>query len=271
MKHLLASLLTAALLFAASPAEARDKKLTEQVKSAVAILYSQDGSGGMRMRCTVTAFERIVVEDDKTKISAITGYRFITAAHCIGNDDKSKERAADTQQTPFYITFDESEMKRFWPAAPIFVGYQSRGEDIAEFEVKTSEDWPIVPLGDEKKASDGDEIINVSVPMGLGKQVLMGNIASVYLDRPINTDDGINWKGSMTLALTGVNGGSSGSAVVSDDQKAIVAILVGNIGGTTITAIPISRFVAVRKAVAEKKYKWYQPVVQTNPDGSTAE
>jgi hypothetical protein len=106
--------------------------------------------------------------------------------------------------------------------------------------------------------------------MGLGKQVLMGNIASVFLDRPIVQGD-INWKGSMTLALTGVNGGSSGSAIVSDDQKAIVAILVGTIGETTITAIPISKFKAVRKAVAAGLYKYYQPTADLNPDGTAAE
>lgn len=270
MIRVLASLLTAVLLCIAVPAEARDKQLTEHVKSAVAILYSQDGSGGMRMHCTVTAFERLVQEDPATKISTIIGYRFVTAAHCIGKDDTGKEKSADTKQTPFFITFDESGTKRFWPAKPIFVGYQSRGEDIAEFEVATSESWATVALGDEKKSKDGDEILNISVPMGLGKQVLMGNIASVYLDRPIVQGD-INWKGSMTLALMGVNGGSSGSAVVSDDQKAIVAILVGTIGETTITAIPISRFKAVRKAVKDGKYRWYQPVAQENPDGTKVE
>lgn len=270
MTRVLASLLIAALLSIAAPTEARDKKLTEQVKSAVAILYSQDGSGGMRMHCTVTAFERLMREDPSTKINTVVGYRFATAAHCIGKDDTTKEKSADTKQTPFFITFDESGTKRFWPAKPIFVGYQSRGEDVAEFEVVTNELWDTIPLGDEKKSKDGDEILNISVPMGLGKQVLMGNIASVYLDRPIVQGD-INWKGSMTLALTGVNGGSSGSAVVSDEQKAIVAILVGTIGETTITAIPISRFKAVRKAVKEGKYKYYQPTTDLNPDGTAVE
>lgn len=268
MNRIIASLIALSLLV--SPVAARDKALVDKVKSAVAILYSQDGSGSMRMHCTVTAFERIVVEDPKTKISSIVGYRYVTAAHCIGGDDRSKERAADTKQTPFFITYDESPVKKFYVAKPILVGYQSRGEDLAEFEVRTDESWPIIPLGDEKKSNDGDDILNVSAPLGLGKQVLLGNIASVYLDRPIVQGD-INWKGSMTLALTGVNGGSSGSAIVSDDQKAIVAILVGTIGETTITAIPISKFKAVRKAVAEGKYKYYSPTADLNPDGTVAE
>ena len=106
--------------------------------------------------------------------------------------------------------------------------------------------------------------------MGLGTQVFHGTIASVYLDRPI-VEGTINWKGSMTIAIFGINGGSSGSAIVHEGQKAIVGILVGTIGGTTITAIPVSRFHAVRKAVAEGKYKYYQPTVQENPDGSKAE
>lgn len=253
----------------ASPAFAKDKKFVEQVKAAVGILYSQDSQGTMHMHCTVTAFEKLESEDAKTKVKTPRAYRFVTAAHCVGEDETTKERSANAAKTPFFITYDESgkEPKRFWPAKAIFVGYQSRGEDFTEFEVQSTENWPIVPLGNEKDAKDGDEILNVASPLGLGKQVFDGTITSVYLDRPIIQGD-INWKGSVALQLPGTNGGSSGSTVVHYESKKIVAILVGSIGGTTITAIPISRFIAVRKAVSEKKYKYYQPTVETNPDGS---
>lgn len=268
MRHFLTALLIASF-FCFTPVEARDKQLVERVKSSVAILYSQDSSGGLNMHCTVTAFEQITkditIAGKPTKL--VTGYYFATAAHCIGDDNVPKELAADTKTTPFFITYDHSKVKTFYAAIPVFVGYQSRGEDLAMFRVNTNEEWPITPLGDEKKASDGDEILNVSAPLGLGKQVLYGNIASVFLDRPL-IQDTINWTGTITLSLPGINGGSSGSAIVSEDQKAIVGILVGTVGEQTIVAIPISRFKAVRKAVEEGKYKWYQPVVQTNPDGS---
>lgn len=271
MKRFVIPILLIVLLIA-SPSYARDKKLVEQVKNSVAILYSQDGSGGMSMRCTVTAFEQLASESvvNGKKVAVVEGYLFATAAHCVGSDDATKERSADTKTTPFFITFDDTHVKQFYEATPVFVGYQSRGEDFAVFKVKTNEKWSTVPIGDEKKASDGDDVINVSVPQGLGKQVLYGNITSVFLDRPIIEGD-INWKGTIALSIGGVNGGSSGSAIVSEDQGAIIGFLVGTIGGSTITAIPISRFVAVRKAVLEKLYKYYTPTVQLNPDGTPAQ
>lgn len=257
-----------------SPAYAKDSKLSEHVKSAVAILYSQDESGGMRMHCTLTAFDRIGIGKGEKRDPAVTyiiKYRFATAAHCIGSDDTTRERSADTRNKVFFITFDEAgkQPKRFFPARPIFVGYQSRGEDFAEFEVETTEEWSIVPLGDEHKASDGDDFLNVSAPLGLGKQVLHGQISSLYLDRPVVQGD-INWKGSIVLQITGIGGGSSGSAIVHEDQKAIIGFLVGSINGNIIIAIPVSRFVAVRKAVFAGSYKYYTPTVNLNPDGTDA-
>jgi hypothetical protein len=100
--------------------------------------------------------------------------------------------------------------------------------------------------------------------------VLHGQISNIFLDRPI-IQGSINWKGSIVLQITGINGGSSGSAIVVEDQKAIVGFLVGSIGGSTIVAIPVSKFIAVRKAVAEKKYKYYQPTVELNADGTVRE
>lgn len=267
MRKFLAFVLAASLFLTPIATAAKDQKLVEQVKSAVALLYSQDEAGGLRMHCTATAFE----QDSKTvdKVKTITGYHFATAAHCIGGDNTDKERSADTKNTPFYITFDESgtQPKKFYPAKPKFVGYQSRGEDFAEFEVATGESWGTVPLGDEKQAKDGDDFINVSSPLGLGKQTFHGQISSISLDRPLMQGD-INWRGTIVLQITGINGGSSGSAIVHEDQHAIIGFLVGSIGGSTIVAIPVSRFIAVRKAVAEKHYKYYSPTADLNPDGS---
>ena len=78
----------------------------------------------------------------------------------------------------------------------------------------------------------------------------------------------INWKGTLVIQLSGVNGGSSGSALISDDQQAIVGFLVGTIGGNIIIAIPATRFTAVKKAVEAGKYKWYNPDKQLSPDGT---
>lgn len=257
-------LLIAALAFAAilsAPALAideKDKAFVNEAKRAVGLLYSQDEQGGMRMLCTATAFEQIKGE----------GYNFVTAAHCVGSDDVQKERSADPYKTSYFITFDETGVeKKFYPAKPAFVGYQSRGEDLAVFSVQTKETWPMVGLGDEKKIADGAPYWNIASPLGLGRQVFDGVVSSVYLDRPLIQGD-INWKGTLVLQQAGVNGGSSGSALVSKDQRAIIGFLVGAVGGSTIIAIPVSRFKDVYAAVAAGKYKYWSTQRRLNPDGT---
>jgi S1-C subfamily serine protease len=235
---------------------ADDKALVEKVNKAVALLYSQDESGSMKMLCTATIFEK-----------SSKGYLFVSAAHCVGNDDVQKEHSAKSDH-PFYITFDEIKTaKKFYPASVQWGGYQHRGEDFSVYEVVTDENWPVIPVVSEKGLKDGAEILNIASPLGLGKQVFHGTISSLYLDRPVVAGD-INWKGSVVLQLPGVNGGSSGSAIISEENKSIVAFLVGTIGGSTIIAIPASRFLAVKKAIEGKKYKWYAPEIELTPEGS---
>jgi S1-C subfamily serine protease len=127
-----------------------------------------------------------------------------------------------------------------------------------------------VKIGDEKNINDGAQYWNVASPLGLGKQVFEGIISSVYLDRPLVEGD-INWKGTLVLQQAGVNGGSSGSALISKEHHAIVGFLVGTIGQSTIIAIPVSRFTEVSKAVKDKKYKYWQDQKELNADGSEKE
>lgn len=237
-------LVFASLFLMFSPLRAADRDFIDRVKNATALLYSQNEAGGMRMHCTVTASQKVG-----------NVYTFVSAAHCIGNDDVQKERVAAYRNIPFYITFDESDEKRFYRAKVKSVGYQHRGDDFAEFEVTSNQTWPTIPIGDERKEEEGNAVLNIASPLGLGRQVFHGHISKIDLDRPIVQGD-INWKGTVLLQMTGTNGGSSGSAVISEKQGAIVAFLVGTIGGTTITAIPASRFAEFKTRVAEKKYKW---------------
>jgi S1-C subfamily serine protease len=256
MKKVFTSLALAVSL-ALTPLFAAEPTFIDKAKQAVALLYSQDESGGMKMRCTVTAFEK-----------AEKGYLFVTAAHCVGSDDTTKEKSASPFKTSFFITFDEKgSEKRFYPAAPKFVGYQSRGEDFSVFSVDTKETWETVEIGDEKVLKDGAQYWNIASPLGLGKQTFEGIISSVFLDRPLVEGD-INWAGTLVLQQAGVNGGSSGSALISKETHKIVGFLVGSVAGSTIIAIPVSRFVAVRKAVDAKKYKWWTLQEDVNPDGT---
>ena len=241
------------LLLMASPLWAADKALTTTAKNATALLYSQDEHGGMKMHCTATANARSRETDSSAWV-----YRFISAAHCIGPDDTQKERVARASPIPFYITFDESDQKMFYRATATAIGYQHRGDDFAVFSVTAAADWPLIPIGDERKEEEGNEVLNIASPLGLGRQVFHGHITKLELDRPV-IDGDINWRGSVLIQVPGSAGGSSGSAIISVKQQAIVAFLVGTIGGTTMTAIPASRFTDFLQRVAEGRYRWARP------------
>lgn len=232
---------------------AADQTLTlgERVKQATAILSSQNESGGQDVRCTATAFKK----DGST-------YSFVSTAHCVGSDDVTHEKVAAWENQSFWITFDEPDVKRYFAAIPTMVGYQHRGDDFSVFIVDASRHkgdeevkWPVVGLGNEKDEVEGADVINVAAPQGLGIQVFKGAISSLYLDRPVVQGD-INWKGVMMLQMPGTNGGSSGSAIVSVKQEKIVGFLVGTIGETTVTAVPVSRFKAFMDSVKDGKYHW---------------
>ena len=63
------------------------------------------------------------------------------------------------------------------------------------------------------------------------------------------------------------NGGSSGSALVSQKSGSIVGFLVGSISNT-IVGIPVSRFKSVQAAIVKGTYKWYVPDTELEPDGT---
>lgn len=246
---MIAALLTAFLLFQ-EPAPTLEtvaaRSLVDKAQAAAVLLYSQTDDGSLRMHCTATAFEKTA-----------KGYLFVTAAHCVGEDRQSKERSADPTKAEYYVTFDPKGTKAFYPAHPVFVGYQSNGDDFAVFEVETTEHWQTIPLGDEKKEKDGSAIINVASPLGLGKQVFHGYISKLEIDRPL-VEGSINWKGAMFLSID-AGPGSSGSSVIAVDQRAIVGFLVGTVGGKNVVAIPVSRFVTVRAKIAKGGYPYWEP------------
>jgi hypothetical protein len=98
--------------------------------------------------------------------------------------------------------------------------------------------------------------------------VFFGRITLPKLDRSVVVDD-INWTHSVLLQLPGTNGGSSGSAIVCLDQHAVCAFLVGTLGGTTIVAIPVSRFKDFLNNVKTCQVKKYVTVETTSaPDFS---
>jgi S1-C subfamily serine protease len=217
--------------------------LVKQVYSSTALLYRQTESGGMEMTCTATAFEKTA-----------KGYLFATASHCVGEADKVHERV-EVVKTRFYLTFDEKSDKKFYPATLEMAGYQPKGDDFSIFSVETNDPISIVPLGDEHLEEAGADVINIASPRGLGRQVFHGFISSLYVDRPVVEED-INWQGVMLLQIQS-GPGSSGSAIVSVKQSAIVGFLVGVYGENTFV-MPVSRFKAFRQEVLDGKYKYFK-------------
>ena len=245
MKKLLITLVCSILLLA-QPAAA--KSLSERVRDATAILYSQTPDGGMRMHCTATVFE--AHERDGRK-----GYLLATAAHCVAVDDLITSKVRQSGAS-FFITFDKGPNQVFHPLHIEGAGFQSRGDDFAVLHAFTDEEWEVLELGDASTLEPMDEVLNVSAPAGLGLQVMKGEITLARLNRPVKTR-GLNWEFAMLMNL-GSGPGSSGSAVVSVDQEKIIGFVVGSISGNPTTVVlTVNRFAIFMFAARTGTYGWW--------------
>ena len=217
---------------------ASEKELIPAVEGAVALLYTEDLSGGMRMTCTATAYEKTA-----------KGYRFVSASHCV-----SGATDAEQKQEKFFLTSDGLSEKNFIPAKLIQAGDKNLGDDFSIYEVETDQKFNVIPLGDSSKLEAGDTMIDVAAPMGLGKQLFVGYVSLPKLDRPPVDAGLVKWTDLMLIQIGG-GPGSSGSAIVSVDQQAIVGFLVGtsqmDIGKL---CVPVSKFKAFLAKVASGKY-----------------
>lgn len=250
---LLATLTLALPSFAQEPTKTADATLqfvSNTLFPATVLLYSQDQSGGMKMRCTATAIEKTP-----------TGYEFATAAHC-GCKDNIQHKTVSPENTFFYITRDASKEKVYVKATIDGCGYRQNGDDLMLLSIETKETFPIVKLG--KDPAVLEQVVNVASPLGLGRQVFLGSVTSPVLDRPVIADN-INWTGAVLLQMFGTAGGSSGSSAVCLDQQAICAFVVGVISDTTITAMPVSRLIHLREKLKAGTYKYWvkEPVPNT--------
>jgi S1-C subfamily serine protease len=223
-------------------AQAVDAMYVKSIYGATVLLYAQDEQGSMRMRCTATAIEK-----------TSSGYVFVTAAHCACEDDEEK-KTVSPQKVYFFITGDQEGTKDFIRATPIGCGYRHRGDDFALFSVESKAEFDVIPIGQDPQLIA--QVINIASPLGLGKQVMFGTVSSAILNRPAISDD-INWEHAILLQMFGVNGGSSGSSLICTEQKAICGFVVGSIGGTTMVAMPVSRFKRFKEQLDGGQYKWW--------------
>jgi len=216
-------------------------QFVQKVYNSVALLYGQTEDGGMKMKCTATAYRKL----DKG------GYRFASASHCVDGDSDTKQK-----QGKYFVTFDDEGAKTFIPATLVEAGDRNVGDDFSIFEVKTDLAVSVTPIGDSDKIVTGDEVINVSSPLGLGKQYFQGYVSNALLDRPPLDAEEVQWTNIMMVYIGG-GPGSSGSAVVSEKQQAIIGFVVGhfNSGNIGMICVPASKFLAFEKAVDNHTYK----------------
>jgi len=248
------SLILTVALFVGSftaPVRAQDvpKVDINHLYNSVALLYTQTDAGDMRMTCSVTAFSERPAET-QSPAKEIT-YRFVSAAHCVeGNNDRQQ------QLQKFYISADSKGTKAYLPAKLIQTGDKALGDDFSLFEVTTAEHFEVTPLGDSSILQSGDDVIDVSGALGMGKQFFRGYVSEVHLDRPPLNAGPVQWTDVMLIQIGG-GPGSSGSAIVSTSQKAIVGFLVGSDGQGDIgkICVPVSKFASFVKAVDAGTYK----------------
>lgn len=223
------------------PARNPLSQLERDTLAATALLYRKDKSGFLDFRCTATAFER---EKDY--------YHFVTAAHCVAEDDVAN-RLVKIKSGKWFLNFHTSEQNEFYPARILAVGYQEKGDDLAVLEARPDRYTPIIRLADEDPKV-GETVSSFAGPLNLGKRLFRG-----YVSRePIPGDENI-------LLEVHCGGGSSGSAIVSHEKKAIVAIVWARLGGwfvfepmaDTSFAIPISKFHKFWAAVQARNYEYF--------------
>jgi len=239
--------------------KAQTKEQINHVYDSVALLYTQTVSGDMKMTCTATAFSSA---PDKVKADR-TVYRFVSAAHCVEGDDDKVQKLQK-----FYVSSDANGEKNYLSAKLIEAGDKTQGDDFSLFEVTTADKFVVTPLGDESKLSNGDPVLDVAGPLGLGKQYYQGYVSELHLDRPPVDAGVVLWTNLMLIQIGG-GPGSSGSAIVSVDQSAIVGFLVGMVGGDIgKLCVPVSKFKTFVAAVDAGTYKKSKKSEQNAKDES---
>ena len=245
--RLAATLLLAVALCAPIKAAAQQnpsQSLGKDVYESVYLLYTQDVESDMKMTCTATAY-RTVQNKDKTLDT-----RLVSAAHCVQGDDSKQQKLEK-----FYISADNNGSKIFIPVTVVEVGDKRQGDDFVILQAKGTA-FHLTPLGDSDKTYMGESVIGVSAPYGLGKEYYQGYVSNTHLDRPPLDAGDVRWT-DLELVSIGGGPGSSGSAIVSVDQRAITGFLVGRIPGEEIgfMCVPVNKFRAFEKAVDNGSYK----------------
>jgi hypothetical protein len=214
------------LLAMAAPASAQTNAFRHKVYDSSIQLYIleadlSDGGTGKEAPfpdCTAHAFQK-----------TDNGYLLLTAAHCVITEHKGlfayDEPAADGMLSVAYG--NPGDNRPLIPVTIKMIGNWREGWDIAVLNMDTKIVLPVIPLGDDTKLEMGDRLVSVSAPMGgqvkywyEGYMSANRNQIDPSLGRTIRS-----WRYSIFVEIPGYSG-SSGAAVISVDQQAIIGIFV---------------------------------------------
>jgi hypothetical protein len=156
------------------------------------------------------------------------GYLLLTAAHCVVEERsagfiKFDEIVVDNRLFVDYGNPDAS--RKFIPVTIKLVGDLRNGYDIAILEMDTTAVLPVIPLGDESTLDMGDKLVSVSGPEGAYVKFWFEGYLSAKKSQidPALVRDRLGWKNLEFIEMGGTFG-SSGSAIISVDQRAIVGV-----------------------------------------------
>lgn len=201
--------------------------INQTLKPAVALIYVGEGDNfsDKNFICTATAIAQTG-----------NGYLFLTAAHCVIRNNG-----------PMFLSTDANNPEIYYPAYIQGYGDLDKDQDFAILYVQANPGtFTTVKVG-SNPAQDGEAVLSVSAPAGVGKATLRGTILMTYMnhDRPLNLNDGFhdNWQGDILFNTVGEAPGGSGSALICEDQMKICGIFVG-MNSTSMIAIPIEKFEA---------------------------
>lgn len=227
--------LAVGLWFNPSVKEWRVSRFTENIYNpAVALLYTGDET--KKFDCTATAFSL-----DRN------GYLFLTAAHCV-----------NSVHGPYFLSPDGDNPQLYYPATLVAYGEENQGYDFAILHIIAKEgSFTTVRLG-HNPSKMGEKVLAISAPNGVGKSLTTGSIALPFIHHSLIAES-IEWKGNFLFSASGEGHGSSGSAVICEDQMQACGVMIGIHDGGLYVAEPIERFKYWWPAVQRGDIQYFPP------------
>jgi Trypsin-like peptidase domain len=226
-------------------------KLARQAYDATGTLYAISPKDGKVHRlCTIWNVKKIA-----------DGYEAVSASHCATVADEYPKG-----DLTFSVSYDDPQTNDDGhiipvdrvPARLIAFGNDNAADDVSLWDIETKEKLPVLPLGESNDLAIGEKVLNASIPFeGIDKSVYTGYISQTALKSTVPILDG-----KIHTEIAGTGPGSSGSAILSVKQKAVVGILVlGAQDEVTTLCVPVD----VLKEFMDKHPEATTPRVMPDP------